>query len=322
MFFKKDDIKECYYFAHMDSLGYIFKHGILSRRRREKAPGYKTVSSNKIQDIRKGKILERNIRQFPQCTPAIASTTTTTSTIATTATAAATVVTAQGTKRPRGLNRHANLYINPCNAMMLDLVDKDAAQIRNIAACKREDLCILRISNEILNRGDIVISNKNAAASDAKFYAAEDFHLTQEETACLLHPEAWGYRNLQQHKIFSEMGSKDIISLNKQVHQAEVLAPYVVQPAYIVGVIVNSDAQKAVMEGKIRDLNLRRELPVTVNEKLFFPQGIHSPGYSLKDLQPVQLKDTCQDHLKENSEPDSSDSDDGECTHKLTRSNC
>ncbi|MGB8363794.1 MAG: DUF4433 domain-containing protein [Rhizomicrobium sp.] len=141
---------------------------------------------------------------------------------------------------PGGLKLHhyANLYFHARNPMM---------------SARREEapnLCVLRVSTQVLNLAGAVISDQNAASNYARF----------------LHPSQWALLN------FDDIFALDWRHPDDQIAQwrhssrkcAEVLVPQRVEPAYLTGAYVVDAAVQTRLAG------LGFALPVTINPVLFF----------------------------------------------------
>ena len=143
-------------------------------------------------------------------------------------------------KVPNGLHLHdyVNLYFDAHNPML--------SRRRN----QNLEICILRISADVLNLQGVVLSDRNASSSYAKF---------------LTYPE--GLVELNFEKIFSRYWTDPdqfVEWENKSFKCAEVLVPNVVLPEYITGVYVfNRTAQHRVTE-----LNLN--LNIIIQPEIFF----------------------------------------------------
>jgi hypothetical protein len=170
-------------------------------------------------------------------------------------------------KKALSVHEHAVLYINAHNAMMHNIRDKN--------------ICVLRISKSLLNRGDVVISNRNAATHAADFYTADAFRLSPTSTGMIISSKALGFdKALNEKRI--------------KVRQAEVLAPYMVQAEYIIGIIVPSEASKT--EVAAITAAVKPGLPIKILPSLFYKgakfapvapyspiAGAASPGVTLPD---------------------------------------
>jgi hypothetical protein len=136
------------------------------------------------------------------------------------------------------LHDYANLYINARNPMLYVLLPK------------QRDLCVLRISAEVLNVSGLVMSDKNAARDWARFGPWPD-----------------GITMLDKDKLFalrwdvSDPYEKDRL---KGVMCAEVLVPDKVESRYIQGAFVSCQ------EAFDRLAGLCPGLSISLNKTLFF----------------------------------------------------
>lgn len=145
-------------------------------------------------------------------------------------------------KKPLSIHRHAVLYLNPHNAMMFKKKD--------------ESICIIRVNKEIINRGDAVISNKNASVSNAEFFTTEAYQLVQEVAD-----------KLASNLSTLNTAEKNVQNEYKQVRQSEALLPYEISPIYFTGVIVKN---KADMEQVNKILVDTKKMPVEIVPSAFF----------------------------------------------------
>ena len=141
---------------------------------------------------------------------------------------------------PGGLKLHqyANLYFHARNPMLFKRKDQAA------------DLCVLRISTDVLKLDGVVISDSNAASDYVRF----------------LHPSQW------QLLDFDDIYAMDWRHPNDQIayfrHSArkcaEALAPHRIPPNLILGAYVASQA------ASVKLATLKFTLPVAVDSVLFF----------------------------------------------------
>ena len=143
------------------------------------------------------------------------------------------------TQVPLGLklHRYANLYFHARNPMMY--LRRDQA----------EQMCVLRVSTEVLAITGCVLSDRNAAAEWARFLA----------------PAQWV--ELSFDDIFARdwRDSDSTAYLRKKSRKcAEVLVPHAVPFKYLQGAYVVNDATAG------RLTNAGFKLPIAVNPDLFF----------------------------------------------------
>lgn len=150
------------------------------------------------------------------------------------------------TKGSLRLHRHANLYLNAHNAMMYVDVEKYG----------HENLCVLRIRREILDRGDAMLSTRNSSTNGVRFF-------TPTARDPLYSPRSTHYLTVDRVLGFGE--DKEV---GKPIRQAEVLLPYQIDPSYIGGVFVSCENSRVLVKATLESLEL--DLPITVHPSLFF----------------------------------------------------
>ena len=137
------------------------------------------------------------------------------------------------------LHQYANLYFCARNPMLFLRLDK------------KDSLCILQVSKDILKCKGIVISDRNASAYDyVKFYESPNglHHIDFD----LVFAEYWTDTNPYEYW------------RKKSVKCAEVLVPHCVDVGYIEGAYVANDTAKANLQ------NTGFNKPVTINSNMFF----------------------------------------------------
>lgn len=273
---KKESIQECYYLTHIENIPSILQKGILSHRRVSKLQARTSCINISNQEVQ-----ERRDRKVVQRV--------------------------DENKKPLNLHRFVNLYLNPNNAMILAIYQHQGVPSKK--------LCILRISVEILNRGDVILTDQNAATNIAHFYPSTNFCLNEDYTYCLSSSTAVGYKDVQHLDFFRGKGSGQISAVRKQIRQAEVLVPYQIDPSYIVGVFVSCDEALYTIRAILAGNQLREDLSITVHPSIFFqgktdklaPAGTEKsmPNIPLQNFNPLPL------HQELNTQyPESSDSED------------
>lgn len=138
----------------------------------------------------------------------------------------------------RALHEYANLYICPRNPMLL--------KKRDI----HERICVLRVSVDVLDLRNVVVTDSNAASKYVSF-----------------RPAPAGLAIVDRDRSFAEWWTHED-HIEKWRHSAqkcaEVLVPDVVPPSYVVGAYVScDDSQRALRR-------LAANLPITVDPHLFF----------------------------------------------------
>jgi len=138
----------------------------------------------------------------------------------------------------RLLQEYVNLYFHARNPMLYVL------QSRHI------DLCILRVSAEILDLPRVVITDSNASSEYARFAPApRGLSIVDKE---MTFAEYWTHPDP-----FEAMR-------RKSAKCAEVLIPDHVDPKFIMGAYVSCSDAKASFEATGIDI------PITINSNLFF----------------------------------------------------
>jgi hypothetical protein len=136
------------------------------------------------------------------------------------------------------LHHYANVYFHARNPMM------------SLRQGEAHNLCILRISTDILSLPDVVVTDQNAASDYVRF----------------LVPEQMGHY-LDLNKIYARDWRDDHLPTywrQKSAKCAEVLVPDRIDINYIVGVYVVNELSAS----SLRDLGCN--LPIAINADLFF----------------------------------------------------
>jgi len=140
---------------------------------------------------------------------------------------------------PHGLKLHqyANLYFHARNPMLYKRKD-DA-----------ENICVLRISTEVLQIEGVVITDCNAASQYVRFYHPSQIFLLDLDAIFAVdwrhHSDPIAYWRHKSQKC------------------AEILIPHLVEPKFLAGAyVVSQDAA-----GRLRQ---RFDLPVTIDQGMFF----------------------------------------------------
>lgn len=141
---------------------------------------------------------------------------------------------------PRGLKLHqyANLYFHARNPMLYKR-KSDAAS-----------LCILRISIDVVNVADVVITDMNASSDYVRF----------------LHPSQMRFLDFDAIFATDWRHPNDQIAYFRHRSQkcAEVLVPHCVEPKYLTGAFVINE----VISSKLKSVGFN--LPVQVDSEMFF----------------------------------------------------
>jgi hypothetical protein len=116
-----------------------------------------------------------------------------------------------------------------------------------------DSICVLRVSVDVLDIHNVVVTDGNAASKYVSF-----------------RPAPAGLAIVDRDRTFAEWWTHD-----DQIEQwrhssqkcAEVLVPDVVPAAYIIGAYVSCDGSRQTLE------RLAPHLPITVDPELFFQRG-------------------------------------------------
>jgi len=147
----------------------------------------------------------------------------------------------RATKRVPGgrpLHDYVNLYIHARNPMMF--------KRRNY----HQDICVLRISTDVLDLPDVVIADGNAASDYTAFWSSPD-----------------GLSYIDKEVVFAEYWThEDQIEewRHKRIKCAEVLVPDRIDPKFIKGIYVSCENTKYAIK------RMGVALEITVNAHLFF----------------------------------------------------
>jgi hypothetical protein len=138
----------------------------------------------------------------------------------------------------RALHEYANLYICPRNPMLLKKSDI------------HEQLCVLRVDIQVIDRPNVVITDSNAASKYARFMPA---------------PE--GLRIVDRERTFAEWWTHPD-QVEKWRHSAqkcaEVLVPDIVPAAYVLGAYVSNERSQERLHGLVP------RLPIFIDRGMFF----------------------------------------------------
>jgi hypothetical protein len=141
----------------------------------------------------------------------------------------------------RALHEHVNLYICPRNPMLLK------------RSSIHEQICVLRVSVDVLDIPNVIVTDGNAASKYVSF-----------------RPAPTGLAIVDRERTFAEWWTH-----NDQIEQwrhssekcAEVLVPDVVPAAYVIGAYVSGNDSRQRLQC------LAPNLPITVDPNLFFQRG-------------------------------------------------
>jgi len=142
---------------------------------------------------------------------------------------------------PGGLKLHqyANLYFCARNPMMYK---------RNN---RRDNLCVLRISRQILNMANVVLADQNAASDYVSFYKSPQ-----------------GLHHIAFDLVFAERWTHPEDQIAQWRHSsikcAEVLVPNCIETGYIESAYVANETAKTNLE------NVGFDKPIALNSNMFF----------------------------------------------------
>jgi hypothetical protein len=138
----------------------------------------------------------------------------------------------------RMLHDHANLYICGRNPMMFHVVHNNPI----------DGVCLLRVSPEVLDFEDVVVTDGNASSYGTRF-----------------DPPLVGLANLDGARVHARYWTHPdnpiAQSEHKRVKAAEVLVPDIIPPTFILGAYAPNGIVKAALEpviGRGRDVTLAR----------------------------------------------------------------
>ena len=146
---------------------------------------------------------------------------------------------------PGGLPLHdyVNLYFHARNPMLY------------VLRTRLSNLCVLRISTDVLDLPDVVITSQNASSSYVRFY-----------------PSPQGLDNLDYNIVFADSWTHPDDQIQEWRHKsikcAEVLVPHQVKVCYTIGAYVPGPSSKSMLEDVIESANINLE--ICPNSHLFF----------------------------------------------------
>ena len=143
---------------------------------------------------------------------------------------------------PGGLKLHqyANLYFHARNPMLY----KRKGEINN--------LCVLRISTEILQLPGVVFADCNASSPYVRFLAPSQWALLDYEA---IYAMDWNRQHANDPYAYR---------IHKARKCAEVLVPHVVETKFFIGAYVVDEAAKSKLQA------LGFDLAVTIDSEMFF----------------------------------------------------
>lgn len=138
------------------------------------------------------------------------------------------------------LHQYANLYFHARNPMLY----KRKEEVAN--------LCVLRVSVEVLRLQNVVITDRNASSSLVRFLAPSQSDLLDFDAIFAMD---WNRQHANDPYAYRE---------HKLKKCAEVLVPHCVEPRYLVGAYVVDESTAS----KLKSLGF--SLPVTIDSEMFF----------------------------------------------------
>lgn len=146
--------------------------------------------------------------------------------------------------RKRKLHDYTNLYFNARNAMM--------SKRRDL----HKSLCVLQISNSILDEQDVVLSDMNASSDYVRFHQSPQGLVFLDSS--LIYADDWRHPNaIEYYRRRSSV-------------MAEVLVPRCVNPRFIIGVYVSCEETRNKVAEILSGSSLATQ--ITVNGNLFFQE--------------------------------------------------
>lgn len=149
----------------------------------------------------------------------------------------------RGKRVPGGLLLHdyANLYMTARNPMLYLRARGDGLA---------DELCVLQISESVLDLPDVVVTDMNAASPYCRFDGVAE-----------------GLEKVDSGRVFRHYWTEgDALERErcKKAKCAEVLVPGEVDPMYLEGIYVGTEAAEETVEG------LSSDLEITLDSELFF----------------------------------------------------
>lgn len=139
----------------------------------------------------------------------------------------------------RRLHEYANFYICARNPMMY------------VRRGRHESICVLRVSTDVLDLAEVVVTDQNAASP-----------------YCLFKPASSGLSSVDFAMVFADdwrhPGDPTAYYRHRSVKCAEVLVPDAVNPDFIMGAYVSCEPSRDQMAADTPGL------PVEINQHLFF----------------------------------------------------
>jgi hypothetical protein len=115
---------------------------------------------------------------------------------------------------------------------------------------RQEDICVLKISPQILELSDVVVADRNASSDYVRFY--EPQYALDRLDFDLIYAEFWNDEDYFEYL------------KKKSIKCAELLVPYTINPAYIIAAAVKDD------DDKNRLISMGFSKRIYVDKHLFF----------------------------------------------------
>jgi len=142
----------------------------------------------------------------------------------------------------RALHEYANLYICARNPMMYK------------RAVFHQNLCVLRVSTDVLDLAGVIVTDQNAASDYRRFMPSPD-----------------GLALVDREMVFADdwthPGNLPAFYRHRSVKCAEVLVPDLVPSQFVTGAYVSGEAGRTALAP------CASTLPLTVNAEVFFQEG-------------------------------------------------
>lgn len=175
------------------------------------------------------------------------------------------------------LHDYVNLYLNANNAMMYSLTQGEIS--------KANEFCVLHVKPNILSLKNVMMSSRNAASREAKFFSAQKTGVLypQSSAECLSRQNYVESDSSSSSDAASDEAMEDLRKIEKSIRQAEVLVPHRVSPSYIDAIFVASEQSKLAVEnglnaikerwlvkGSLRENSPLNKVTVVVKPSIFF----------------------------------------------------
>ncbi|MCE5293484.1 MAG: DarT ssDNA thymidine ADP-ribosyltransferase family protein [Chlamydiales bacterium] len=179
------------------------------------------------------------------------------------------VIPAEVMGQARKIHDCANLYFNAKNPML------------SSRRSEKSKICVLRLKPDLLDLPDAVISDRNAAAKEARFYKAADG--VQKLAMSVLFGKYW------TSKFTPETNER-----NGHLRCAELLLPRKIHPSYIGGIYVANDSVKDAVTKIFPPEKFPQgcPVPVSTHPSFFFdagPDQVNVPLHNTQFATPVEF---------------------------------